>query len=57
MEFVFDMNSLAKMISGTKEPGEKLGLKMICAAAEDISYYRIYGMNNTIIRVKGTTSV
>ena len=48
----FNLGNMAKMLDGVKDPGEKLGLRVICAAADDIGYYRIYGMNNTIIRIK-----
>ena len=47
----FNMSELAKMLDEETTPGQYPGLRMICAASDDISYYRIYGMNNTILQV------
>ncbi|MBQ9644136.1 MAG: ATP-binding protein [Lachnospiraceae bacterium] len=47
----FHMNTLAKMVSDESDPFAGVGLKIICAAAKEIKYYRLYGMNTTIIRI------
>ena len=48
----FNMNSLAKILSEDQTPYKNLGIKIICAAATEISYYNLYGMNTTIIRIQ-----
>lgn len=48
----FNMNTLAKMLSESKDPFDKIGLRIICSVADKIDYYRIYGMNTTIIRIR-----
>ena len=51
----FNMNELAKMIALTKTPYENLGIRIICKEAAAISYFRIYGMNTTILQLKTQT--
>ncbi len=48
----FQLSTMAKLLADEKDPAASLGLKIVCAAADDISYYRIYGMNTTIIRIR-----
>lgn len=52
----FHMNALARVIQAGTDPFSCLGLRIICAAADDISYYRVFGMNTTIIRVKAAAA-
>ena len=53
----FNLNTLAKMLSKRKDPFDKIGLKIICSVADKIDYYRIYGMNTTIIKVTDKEAV
>ncbi len=47
----FNISSLAKSLADTEEQFKNIGLKLICKSADEISYYRIYGMNMTIIKI------
>ncbi len=48
----FNMNALARILSEEKSPFDNLGIRIICAAATEISYYNLYGMNTTVIRIQ-----
>lgn len=47
----FNMAELAKIISDTSDPVKKIGIRIIAGLIKDISYYRIYGMNTTILHI------
>ena len=46
------MASLTLMVSNTQDPLASIGLKTVCALAKDFNYYRVYGMNTTMIRLE-----
>ena len=48
----FNLSSLSRMASGEEDPGSNFGVRMICSLADKIDYYRVYGMNTTIIRIR-----
>ena len=47
----FNLSVLAKLLSQRESPHENIGMKLICASTDDISYYRIYRMNTTILKI------
>ncbi len=47
----FNLSSLSRMASDAGDPGSNFGVRMICSLADRIDYYRVYGMNTTIIRI------
>ena len=47
----FNMSELAKILAEKETPYENIGIRIICAEAKDISYFRIFGMNMTILRM------
>lgn len=47
----FNLSSLSKMVAEDGDPTRNIGTRMICSLADSIDYYRIYGMNTTIIRI------
>ena len=47
----FDLSSLAKILTDDRDPYSNIGIKLICRNAKDIHYYRIWGMNTTILEV------
>ncbi len=46
----FNISNFAKLLAA-EEPFVNIGMKILCGTADDISYYRIYGMNTTIIKL------
>ena len=47
----FDISAMARIVSDSKDPSHNIGTKLICKSAKDISYYHIWGMNTTILKV------
>ena len=39
------------MVAEDGDPTRNIGTRMVCSLADSIDYYRIYGMNTTIIRI------
>ena len=40
-----------KILTDDRDPYSNIGIKLICRNAKDIHYYRIWGMNTTILEV------
>ena len=47
----FNLNTMARMLTDETDPFAAIGMKIISSAAKEIKYYRLYGMNTTIIRI------
>ena len=47
----FHINALARIITDEKDPYANIGLKIICDTADDVSYYRVFNMNTTLITI------
>ena len=47
----FNLGMIHDMLSSSTGRFEKIGLKFIAASADEINYYRVYGMNTVIIKI------
>lgn len=47
----FDLSKLANILTDESAPYSNIGIKLICRSAKDIHYYRIWGMNTTILEI------
>ena len=47
----FDLSKLARILMDDSAPYSNIGIKLICKSAKDIHYYRIWGMNTTILEI------
>lgn len=47
----FNLKRFADRLSGEEDPGEGTGIRILLKSAENIQYYRTYGMNTTIVKI------
>ena len=47
----FNLTEIAEMMAKEEKTVEYLGIKIICASAQETSYFRVYEMNTIILRI------